>query len=354
MAAPTMGEIAKELGLSRATVSMIVNGRAARRGISPRTISRVREHLRTRGYVPSRQALALRQGVNASPGLMVTGSLYSHLTEAFNRIVSAWEELPQGFEAGFFRPGRLLHGLREMAARRVHRLLWINTGTPPVTEWPQEAIAIGRQLRPVIYNYRFDMDPEPAFLLSHGFSLVGVRRCQAFEKMARLLRAQGCRNVLIPDAGVEAILQQADEQFERAMRSAGLECIVPGWPKPAADSLAMIGFEFAKRAARLLAKSPVDAIAVRDDEVAAGLLAGLRDRGVRVPEDLAVVSMDGHPLSKVFSVPLTTVALPVEDMVRAALDLCESPSDAPAQARVLNCQVRLGRTHLRRPGAHPC
>ena len=43
--------------------------------------------------------------------------------------------------------------------------------------------------------------------------------------------------------------------------------------------------------------------------------------GVRVPEDIAIVSFDGSELGEYSWPPLTTVAQPIEDMARAAVDL---------------------------------
>jgi DNA-binding LacI/PurR family transcriptional regulator len=53
----TMKRIAAELGLSRLTVSMVVNNRAEEHRIPPQTIQRVQDYLKQKGYVPSRHAL---------------------------------------------------------------------------------------------------------------------------------------------------------------------------------------------------------------------------------------------------------------------------------------------------------
>jgi LacI family transcriptional regulator len=48
---------------------------------------------------------------------------------------------------------------------------------------------------------------------------------------------------------------------------------------------------------------------------------GLRRRGFRVPEDIALVGCDDLPLSAELDVPLTTIAYPLEEMCRRATDL---------------------------------
>ena len=67
---------------------------------------------------------------------------------------------------------------------------------------------------------------------------------------------------------------------------------------------------------------PTGIVAV-NDLFALGLMAGLRDGGLRVPDDVSVVGMDGHFLSAISNPALTTVQLPVtemaEDMVRRVM-----------------------------------
>ena len=88
MPAPlTMEQIARELNLSRVTVSSVINDRFRERGISETTALRVRDYLAKRGYVPSRSAVDLRTGVRSALGILYGGRLYSHLIEAFNELV---------------------------------------------------------------------------------------------------------------------------------------------------------------------------------------------------------------------------------------------------------------------------
>ena len=58
---------------------------------------------------------------------------------------------------------------------------------------------------------------------------------------------------------------------------------------------------------------PTGIVAV-NDLFALGLMAGLRDGGLRVPDDVSVVGMDGHFLSAISNPALTTVQLPVTEM----------------------------------------
>jgi DNA-binding LacI/PurR family transcriptional regulator len=58
-----------------------------------------------------------------------------------------------------------------------------------------------------------------------------------------------------------------------------------------------------------------------DDMVAFGVLAALKSRGLRVPEDVAVVGFDDDPISRVFEPSLTTIRYPMEEMGRRSFEV---------------------------------
>jgi len=66
---------------------------------------------------------------------------------------------------------------------------------------------------------------------------------------------------------------------------------------------------------------PPDAIVCASDLVALSLMAGLREEGRRVPEDIAVIGFDGIPEGEFSDPPLTTIAQPVDQLVPLALDM---------------------------------
>jgi DNA-binding LacI/PurR family transcriptional regulator len=58
----------------------------------------------------------------------------------------------------------------------------------------------------------------------------------------------------------------------------------------------------------MLANDPdVTAVFCGNDEIAMGVIRGLSDRGVRVPDDISVVGFDDHPLAELWAPALTTV-----------------------------------------------
>ena len=318
----TMQQIANDLGLNRVTVSLVINGHAEARGVAEKTVTRVNDYLRKVGYVASRGAVALRTGKRSGVGILHSGHLYSHLTQAFNRLTDEFAGSPQGIEVVIRSSSAILDGLREMVSRGVERVIWIHGGgmRAIADDIREEAIALAGRLRAVIYNYGFDLAEDDRELVASGLSLLGMSRKAGYLQMARFLRAQGHRHVLLADAWCDGA-DTIDAQLLWAMRSCGLDARAANWQAPEIADLILRGHRIGKLVGRTLGERNFSAVCFRDDEVAAGAVAELLSNGIRVPEDVSVISMDGHPLSGVFQVPLTTLAVPVEAMVRKTIQL---------------------------------
>jgi len=81
------------------------------------------------------------------------------------------------------------------------------------------------------------------------------------------------------------------------------------------------------------------AIFVQNDRMAMGVLQALRERGLRVPEDMAVVGFDDIPSARYFSPPLTTIHHPFRELGRTGTRLLiELVNGRPAPTE----RVRLG------------
>ncbi|MDO8122309.1 LacI family DNA-binding transcriptional regulator [Isoptericola sp. b490] len=103
--------------------------------------------------------------------------------------------------------------------------------------------------------------------------------------------------------------------WREAMTEAGLE--------PDAGLMESGGFEVSGGRASvkaLLARHPdLTAVFAASDEMAMGAILGLRDLGLRVPEDVSVMGVDGHELGEL--VGLTTMSQPVDEQGWAAAEL---------------------------------
>jgi DNA-binding LacI/PurR family transcriptional regulator len=88
--------------------------------------------------------------------------------------------------------------------------------------------------------------------------------------------------------------------WRRALKRAGIEQPVLFEATWSPESGRTIGREIAR-------DPEITAVFCGNDEIAMGVIKGLRDAGVRVPEDVSVVGFDDHPLASMWSPALTTV-----------------------------------------------
>jgi LacI family transcriptional regulator len=80
-------------------------------------------------------------------------------------------------------------------------------------------------------------------------------------------------------------------------------------------------FEGGQHAADLAVAAEVTAVVAFNDLMALGVLSRLADRGIGVPDDISVVGFDNIPMAGMATPHLTTVALPLEQSGRVAIEL---------------------------------
>ncbi len=70
-----------------------------------------------------------------------------------------------------------------------------------------------------------------------------------------------------------------------------------------------------------------DAIHVATDTMARGAYRAVQERGLRIPDDVAIVGFDGFPHAAPLDPPLTTVIQPVTDVGRTAVGMLAEDHD---------------------------
>jgi LacI family transcriptional regulator len=109
--------------------------------------------------------------------------------------------------------------------------------------------------------------------------------------------------------------------------------VAPDWNQDSGFHLAQ---ELASRG------DPPDGLVCANDDLAAGAILGLRESGLRVPEDVSVVGFDDRPFSAHLPIPLTTVALPLYEMgVQAAAKLLAALNGEELHHEIIHVPCRL-------------
>jgi len=300
-----MKDIARALGVSQTTVSLTLSGKADRYGIAAETQARIQEHVRAVGYVPDSNAAAMATGNTRSVGIVIPGEA-SELTEAQRAIFF-------GLLQALHREGILpliqaidedtcYEGVRALAGRKAEDLVVIGFTAITLCENCPDILPLLPDGHVYLVDYLFS---EEAGSPLPGAVRIGIDRERSFGSAAALLRASGHRAIAtIP--GVLYFLRDA---------AGGLRFhILPD------DGSVEDIYERGRRmlpAVREAMRAGCTAVMLRDDMMALGLIAALREDGCQVPGELSIIGFDNIPASAYATVPLTTIEVPVQSMLDA-------------------------------------
>jgi len=310
-ARPTLEAVAARAGVSRATASRVVNGGA---GVRQPLVEQVRKAVDELGYIPNHAARTLVTRRNGAVAVIIdepefrifSDPFFSRQIRGISRELNAHDAqlvllLVEG-SGDFDRVTRYLAGghVDGVLAFSLHTddelpAIIRRFRVPTVYGGRPEAPAAGEEAPQVPYvdcDNRGGAREAVRHLVSlgrrHIAHIAGPR-----DQTSALDRIDGYRDVL-PDAGRDLV---ADGDFT----SEG-------------GARAMAGL--------LDAHPDLDAVFVANDLMASGALRVLRERGVRVPQDVAVVGFDDMAsVAEATDPPLTTVRQDVEGMGRLMVRL---------------------------------
>ncbi|UQX00022.1 LacI family DNA-binding transcriptional regulator [Streptomyces sp. RerS4] len=313
VASITSADVARLAGVSRATVSFVLNDTEGHR-VGESTRARVLAAAEQLGYVPNATARSLRAG-RSNLVLMPTSA------SALGRLVSDWVDD--------------LHS--ELDRRGYTAVMHAGRFKDPV-----KAARAWAELRPVAV-LALDGDRVTA-QAAEVMRRAGVRGLLAFSAQP----VAGFHTVRFDHSDIGAVatqhlIQQGRTKIGVVMpRERGLDAFaaprLAGAQRIAARQMVTVtameldyNRESATAVARGWMRSGVDGIFAYNDEYAALLMHALRAQGISVPEDIAVVGCDDLVLSALQEPPLSTVALDLPSaavIARALHELIEKGSTA--------------------------
>jgi len=119
----------------------------------------------------------------------------------------------------------------------------------------------------------------------------------------------------------------------------------------------LVADQSSREDARLLVRDLVqtgelpDALLCFNDEIAIGAYRGLREMGVRIPEDVALTGCDGIPDTAYFDQPITTIVQPADQLCRTAWLCLQKRLDEPdcrLQSHMLKGALQIRESSVRR------
>lgn len=300
---PTINDVARLSGVSKKTVSRVINRSPL---LNDDTRKRVLEVIGTLGYVPNPQARALALRTNFLIGLIHDNPNAQMVLNVQQGILEALQGtdfamVVQPVDRG---SSALMDNIRHFLERqRPYGVVIL----PPLSE--NDALA--RLCDEVGCRYVRMGSAE----LDDADHMVASNDREAVTEAVRYLFAQGHRLIGLI-AGPHGFRSATERRlgFEDALAAESIKL------PPSLIAEGNYTFESGIAAAdKLLDLSPrPTAIFASNDEMAAGVVHAARERGISVPEGLSIVGFDDTPIAGHLWPPLTTVRWPIVSMARAA------------------------------------
>lgn len=291
-------DIAKQAGVSIATVSRVINDHPDVSAETRKTVNQVIERL---GYQPSNLARSLIQGRSRTLGVVSSGMKYFGPSSIISAIEERASVLGYSVLLSLMRrpeTNDVDQILSELLSRHVDGIVWAVPEIGNNRDWLEETLP-GISV-PVVF---LSMRPRP------GFSVIEYDNRGGARMAAQHLIDQGYKNIGLITGPLDwwaAFQRQLG--WQDALKEAHLpvqeSLIVEGDWLPSSGELGLY---------RLLERrKDIDAVFACNDQMALGALKAANFMGLQVPGDLAVVGFDDVPEAAYYCPPLTTVR---QDMV---------------------------------------
>lgn len=289
----TIYDVAKKAGVSRQTVSRVLNNRP---DVSPDTRIRVQEIISEFSYRPNAIAQSLSRQKSFILGVVSAGLKFTGPSRTLSGITSKAEELGYGL---------LLKELASFSSNNVHPLLqWFMSHQVDGIIWAAPEIEENRY-------WIKDLLPEiniPIIFLTmenqENVTIVNTDNFTGAKMATEHLIQLGRKNI--------GHISGPLDWWEARQRKSGWEAALKESGRNVSDRMWTTGNWSSKSGktafTELMNKYPdLDAVFVGNDQMALSVLQSAYEMGKRIPDDLAVVGFDGIPESEFYCPSLTTV-----------------------------------------------
>ncbi|WP_316634360.1 LacI family DNA-binding transcriptional regulator [uncultured Flavobacterium sp.] len=307
----TIKDIATEAQVSISTVSFVINDKGEKMGISSAVIKKVQEVAEKLNYRPSMIATSLRTGKTRSIGLIVEDIS----NQFFADLARVIEDEAKNIDYRVFYCST--GGDDERSEELIHSLLQANVDgfiiTP--TQNLEEKIELLLKLRkPVVLIDRYF----PGQRVSH----VVMDNYEASNTATKFLINKGCKNIAVVNNTSEMIqMKLREDGYRDALKEEGIY-----------DESLVLHIDYnnseESKVTNLLGffeKNPnIDAVLFLANYMGLAGLQAFRKMGIRIPEDISVISFDDHDSFKLHTPTITVIAQPIEDIAVKSIQLLMS------------------------------
>lgn len=296
-------DVAREAGVSIATVSRALNGKTDVASLTRERILRIAQE---RGYISNQHARALLGRRTIGFAVPQVHSLY------FAEILQGAVEALEAYEACLlvcptgYRSEREQSLLQRLLRDRVDGALLVLPA-----ESNLQLVHLQQRGSPFVII-------DPTYPVSEQLLVVAATNMAGARQATEHLLASGHRRIgTITGPATWCATIDRLAGYRAVLTGAGLS-IDPALSL-ASDFTAEGGLRAARRLLAL--PEPPTAVFAFNDEMAVGTLQAARERGLRVPEDLSIIGFDDASFASYTTPALTTVRQPLRELGQAGVDL---------------------------------
>jgi LacI family transcriptional regulator len=306
----SLADIAKALGVSKTLVSMVLNDKGSENGINEETQKRVWAKAKELDYKPNMMARSLRMGRSNTIGLIVadiSNAFYARMCRAVEDAASK-----KGFHVLFGssdekadKEKSLIQMLRD---RQVDGLIISTTLSNN-----DDIQALQAENFPLVLIDRFVPNQSTPFVTADNYG-GGVSAVDHLVKQG----AKRIGQLTISPSHLTSITERT-RGYKDALASHGIAFDPDLVREVPYDNIK----EGIRKQVHLLVNPPhsVDSLFVLNNNLAVATLEYIREMGLRIPEDIRLVSFDDIDLFKFITPPVTAIAQPIEGMGEAAVEI---------------------------------
>lgn len=311
---PTIKDVAEALGLTANTVSRALNDKS---GVSAQTRALIKAEAERVGYVPNGNARSLVDGSRKSIGVIVTDLANPFYADLVSEIES--RAIASGYTVQLF----LSDESPEREQLAVEAALRAGVGgiiAVPVQGRSNPWAAVTRVGVPLVAASR--EIPEPGVDFVSNDNEAGMRMA------TDVVLDHGATDVILieEDLPISTVTHRISG-FRQSLEAHGIRydlqrtALIPprrvpraAMPGRAEDAYKIAG-DLLDRGRR------PEAFVVGNDYFALGLYSALRERHIRIPDDVMVMGWADYPFSRYLDPPLSTLRLPSSEVARRASEL---------------------------------
>ncbi|MCC8408200.1 substrate-binding domain-containing protein [Mucilaginibacter sp. UR6-1] len=293
----SMDDIARDLNISKSTISFIINGKAKEMRISETLTSRVLDYVKEKNYNRNTLAQSLRTGKSNIIGLIV-------------------EDIADAF---FSSVARLIE---ERAYKKGYKIIYCSTEDDPAKTAELINMFKSRHVDGYIITAPKGIDNEVALLLNEETPFVlfdrylpeiptdyvGIDNFWGAKIAVEHLASQGFKHI--------AFVTLDSEQTQMTDRLNGYNTAIIDaslLPHVLKIPFSLTPAQVVQRIRKFIKDEPhTDAILFATNYLALQGFEALHKLKLRIPEDVAVIGFDDHAFFKVFNPPVTAVAQPMK------------------------------------------